>query len=60
MEFDLKTHYGKRTTPGVKVLMLIVVIVLGLYLVFSRAGQRAHTDSSNSTPIEILQIDQDS
>lgn len=53
MEDQLKELYGRRTTPGVKILMLIVVIFLGLHLVFSKAGQSDTTHTPINTSIGI-------
>ena len=51
MKRQLKDIYGKRTTPGVKILMLVVIIFLGLHLAFGDAsdGDQKH---ANKTIIE--------
>ena len=53
MENNLKTIYGKRTTPGVKILMLIVAIIFGLHLVFTQADQGDKTHAPVNTSIYI-------
>ena len=52
MENHLKDLYGRRTTPGVKILILIVVMFLGLHLVFS-AGQGDKAQAPINTSIDI-------
>ena len=35
MQYELRSHYGRRITPGVKLFILIAIVVLGLYLAFN-------------------------
>ena len=60
MENHLKDLYGRRTTPGVKIFMLIVVIFLGLHLVFSKAVQNDKTHAPVNTSIDIQSDHKDS
>ena len=53
MENHLKDLYGRRTTPGVKIFMLILIILLGLHLVFSKAVQNDKTPAPVNTYIDI-------
>ena len=60
MENQLKALYGRRTTPGVKIFMLIVVIFLGMILVFGKAGQSDKTHAPVNTSIDIQPNHKDS
>ena len=53
VENKLKELYGRRTTPGVKILVLVVVIILGLHLAFSEAQLRNETHAPADTSIDI-------
>lgn len=53
METQLKTLYGRRTTPIVKIFMLIVAVLLGLHLVFSKASQGDKTHTPVTTSIDV-------
>ena len=46
MNAHLKSLYGRRITPGVKIFMLVVVIFLGLHLscAETRDGIKEHAD----------------
>jgi hypothetical protein len=46
MKKQLKDVYGRRITPGVKILMLVVIIFLGMHLAFNEAshGSNKHAD----------------
>jgi hypothetical protein len=48
MKTQLKDIYGRRTTPGVKILMLVVIIFLGLHLAFGEASNddKKHFDKT--------------
>lgn len=60
MENHLKDLYGRRTTPGVKIFMLILIILLGLHLGFSKAVQSDKTHAPINTSIDIQPGDRDS
>lgn len=38
MHYQLKDHYGRRITPGVKVFILVAIVIFGLYLAFGGTG----------------------
>ena len=38
MENRMKDLYGRRITPGVKIFILLVIVLLGLGLAFTDAG----------------------
>lgn len=38
MKNELKDLYGRRTTPNVKIFVLVVIILLGLNLAFNGGG----------------------
>lgn len=53
MENLLRTSYGRRITPGVKIFTLIVIIFLGLRLAFTEGshGGKTHTPASTTSGI---------
>ncbi|MGC1240384.1 MAG: hypothetical protein WA874_02290 [Chryseosolibacter sp.] len=57
MENQLKHLYGRRTTPGVKILMLVVIIFLGLHLAFSEASHSDKNHAPADTSIDIQSSD---
>jgi hypothetical protein len=38
MKNQLKDLYGRRITPGVKIIMLVAIIFLGMHLAFNEAS----------------------
>lgn len=60
MKNQLKDLYGRRTTPGVKIFMLIVLIFLGLHLVFNKAVKSDKTHAPINTSIDVQSDQKDS
>ena len=60
MKNQLKDLYGRRTTPGVKILMLIFIIVLGLHLAFTEARHVDKKHMPADTSIDVQPNDKNS
>jgi len=54
MNTELKNLYGRRITPGVRIIILVVLILLGLHLVFTEAksGDWKHEDKQQCLFVE--------
>jgi hypothetical protein len=45
MESKMKDLYGRRITPGVKIFILVVIVLLGLGLAFTDARHGHHKNA---------------
>jgi hypothetical protein len=52
MHYQLRTHYGRRFTSSVKLFMLIAIVILGLYLAFSGAGDNDNNSYTGEVRVE--------
>jgi hypothetical protein len=51
MKNQLKEAYSRRVTPGVKIVMLIVIIFLGLHVAYTE-GSRVDKNQIETTIVE--------
>ena len=51
MKNQLKEVYGRRVTPGAKIIMLVVIIFLGLHVAFTE-GSHVDKKQAETTVVE--------
>jgi hypothetical protein len=52
MRHQLKHYYGRRITPGVKILILVAIVFFGLHLAFGASGYDARKTHADELIVE--------